>query len=144
MRVLGIDYGEKRMGIAISDATGTIASGVAVIGRSGSISADLKELKQIIKKYGGVDEIVIGLPKTLKGEIGASAKLVLSFVDELKGEISVPITTWDERYSTVAVERVLKEANLSRARRKMVVDKSAAVYLLQGYLEFNAGRGSRS
>ena len=141
LRILGIDYGERRLGIAMSDQTATISSGVAVIGRTGNIQDDLKELKQIIKKCGGVDEIVVGLPKTLKGEIGGSALNALRFVEDLKQEIKVPIITWDERFSTAAVERVLIEADLSRAKRKKVIDKSAAVYMLQGYLDSKVKRG---
>lgn len=141
MRVLGIDYGEKRLGIAISDQMAIISSGVAVIGRTGDIKDDIKDLKLIIKKHGGVDEIVVGFPRTLKGEIGESARKVLDFIEALKKEIIIPIVTWDERFSTVAVERVLIDADLSRAKRKKVIDKSAATYLLQGYLDSKRKRG---
>jgi putative Holliday junction resolvase len=135
MRILCIDFGEKRLGIAVSDPLGIIAQGVAVIGRGESFDHDIRELKRLIKKYDGVDEIVVGLPRTLKGEIGLSAQKVLDFVAVLKNEFKLNITTWDERLTTAAAERALIEAGLSRARRRQVIDQSAAANILQSYLD---------
>lgn len=134
MRILGLDYGEKRIGVAVSDPLGFTAQGVVVITRSKDIGKDIAELKSIINKY-GVEEIVMGLPITMKGEVGSSAKAVLEFVDKVKIALNLPIITWDERFSTAAAERVLIEADLSRAKRKKVIDKEAAVFMLQGYLD---------
>ena len=134
MRILGIDLGEKRIGIAISDPMGITAQGVAVI-KSTEPSEDIEKIKEAMKMYGKIDEIIIGLPKTLKGKIGKQAEKVLKFKKLLESKINVPIKTWDERFTTVAVERVLIEAGLTRKKRKGVIDKEAAVYLLQGYLD---------
>src|SRR3989338_2282237 len=97
MRILGIDYGSRRIGVAISDPLGLIAQGVAVIGKGENFDQDIRELKKIIKKYDGVDEIVVGLPKTMSGELGEQAKIVLGFVEALKKEFKIQISSWDER-----------------------------------------------
>lgn len=135
MRILGIDYGDKRIGVAISDPLELTASGVAVIGKGETFDHDIRELKRIIKKYDGVDEIVVGLPKTMAGQIGPQAEKVLAFVEVLKKEFKLNIVTWDERLTTVEAERTLIEAGLSRAKRKKVIDKSAAAGILQSYLD---------
>ena len=135
MRILGIDFGEKRIGIAVSDPLGLTAQAVAVIGKGESFEQDIKELKKIIKKYGGVDEIVVGLPKTMAGEIGKQAQKVLEFVEALKISFKINIRTWDERLTTVEAEKTLISAGLSREKRKKVIDKSAATYILQSYLD---------
>jgi len=135
MRIIGIDYGDKRMGIAISDPLGITAQGVAVIGKGETYEEDIKELKKIIKKYEGVDEILIGLPKTMAGEIGVQAEKVLKFQEALRSAFKIPINTWDERLTTVQAERTLMEAGLSGKKRRKVIDKSAAAYILQSYLD---------
>ncbi len=135
MRMLGIDFGEKRIGVAISDPLGFTAQAVAVIGKGESFDMDINELKKIIKKYEGVNEIVVGLPKTMAGEIGVQARKVLEFVEALKNNFKININTWDERLTTVEAEKTLISAGLSREKRKKVIDKSAATYILQSYLE---------
>jgi putative Holliday junction resolvase len=135
MRILGIDYGDKRIGVAISDPLGLTAQAVAVIGKGEDFKQDINELKKIIKKYEGVDEIIVGLPKTMAGEIGKQAQKVLEFVGALKGSFKININTWDERLTTVEAEKTLISAGLSREKRKKVIDKSAATYILQSYLD---------
>lgn len=135
MRSLGIDYGSKRIGIAISDPLGMIAQGIAVIGKGETFETDIREIKKIIKKYDGIDEIIVGLPKTLKGEIGPSAEKVLTFIEALKKEFKLNIVAWDERLSTAMTERVMIEAGLSREKRRKVIDQSAAAVILQSYLD---------
>ena len=135
MRILGIDYGSKRIGVAVSDPLEITAQGVAVIGKGETFDHDIRELKRLIKQYDGVDEIVVGLPKTMAGEIGASAKAALAFVDALKKEFKLNIATWDERLTTAAAEKTLISAGLSREKRKKVIDKSAAANILQSYLD---------
>jgi putative Holliday junction resolvase len=135
MRVLGIDYGDKRIGISISDPLGFTAQGVAVIGKGETFDHDIREIKRIIKKYDGVDEIIVGLPKTMAGGIGIQAEKVLDFVGALKKEFKINIGTWDERLTTAEAERFLIEAGLSREKRKKVIDKSAASVILQSYLD---------
>jgi putative Holliday junction resolvase len=135
MRILGIDFGEKRMGVAVSDPLGMTAQAVAVIGKGKDFESDIRELKKIIKKYEGVDEIIVGLPKTMKGEVGEQAGKVLEFVAALKNNFKINVGTWDERLTTVEAEKTLIAAGLSRQKRKKVIDKSAATYILQSYLD---------
>lgn len=135
MRVLGIDYGDKRIGIAISDPLGLTAQGVTVMEKRKSFNEDIEELNNIIEKYGGVDEIVVGLPKTLMGKIGKQAEKVLEFVEALKKNMECEITTWDERFTSIEAEKAMISAGLSREKRKKVIDKSAATYILQSYLD---------
>jgi len=135
MRILGIDYGDKRIGVAVSDPLGLIAQGVAVIGKGETFEHDIRELKKIIKQFDGIDGIVVGLPKTMAGNIGPQADKVISFVEALKNEFKLNIITWDERLTTAQAERVLIEAGLSREKRKKVIDKSAAANILQCYLD---------
>jgi putative Holliday junction resolvase len=135
MRILGLDFGAKRIGVAISDALGITAQGVAVIGRGKSFEEDITEINKIIKKYDGVDEIVVGLPKMLSGELGKQADLVMEFVEALKKGFKINISTWDERLTTVEAERALISAGLSREKRRKVIDKSAAMNILRTYLD---------
>jgi putative Holliday junction resolvase len=135
MRLLGIDWGSKRIGIAISDPLGITAQGVAVIGRGENFEADIREIKKIIKKYDGIDEIVVGFPKTLKGEVGPAAEKVTSFIEALKKEFKLNIVAWDERLSTAMTERAMIEAGLKREKRKELIDQSAAAVILQSYLD---------
>ncbi len=128
MRVVGIDYGEKRIGVAISDPLGITSQGIGVVG-------NIVELKELLKTYDNIDEIVVGLPKTMRGEIGIQAEKVLEFIKELKNNFEVPIKTQDERLTTSQAEKVLISAGLSRQKRKKVIDKSAAVLILQNYLD---------
>ena len=135
MRILGIDYGDKRIGVAISDPLGIMAQGIAMIGKGETFEPDIREIKRLIKKYDGVEEIVVGLPKTMAGEIGVQAEKVMTFVNELKKEFKINIVTWDERLTTIEAERGLIEAGLSREKRKKVIDKTAAAAILQSYLD---------
>jgi len=135
VRVVGIDYGEARIGIAVSDMTGTIAGASKVLKRSGSEKRDIAKLAEIIREYNGVGEVVVGLPKTLRGEIGVQAEKVMRFVSMLEKNLDIPVRTWDERMTTSAAEKVLIDAGMSRGKRRAVIDKSAAAYMLQGYLD---------
>ncbi len=132
-RILGLDVGDKRIGVAVSDALGWTAQAVKVLNR-GTIEEDLAELREIIEYY-GVDELVIGLPKNMDGSLGDRAEQTTLYSEQLGAVLGLPITLWDERLSTVAATRTLLEADLSRRKRKQVVDKLAAVIILQGYLD---------
>ena len=132
-RILGLDIGDKTIGVAVSDELKLIANGITTILRK-EIKDDMVMLKEIIKEY-MIEEIVVGLPKNLNNSIGIQADKVLNFVDILKTETNLKVTTWDERLSTVAVTRTLIEGKMSRKKRKGVIDKLAAVYILQGYLD---------
>lgn len=133
MRIMGIDYGEKRFGIALSDPVGITAQGLPTIERT-SIQEDIKKIINIIQEK-EVQEIVLGLPKHLNNTLGDKAKEVLNFIDTLKKHINIPIKTFDERFSTVRANRAMLEGDLSRKKRKERVDMIAAQLILQGYLD---------
>jgi len=130
---MGIDYGEKRFGIALSDPLGITAQGLPTIERT-SIQEDIKKIINILQEK-EVEEIVLGLPKHLNNTLGDKAKEVLNFIDTLKKHINIPIKTFDERFSTVRANRAMLEGDLSRKKRKERVDMIAAQLILQGYLD---------
>ncbi len=134
MRILGLDVGSKTIGIAVSDEMGWTGQGIGAIRRTNS-RADLAELHHYLRHY-GVEKIVVGIPRNMNGSIGSAAKQVYAFIERLQEAFPIPVETWDERLSTVAAERVLLEADLSRSKRKKVIDKIAAAIILQGYLDF--------
>ena len=133
MRIMGLDIGSKRIGLALSDELGIIAQAFSTLNRT-TEEKDIDELLTIAKRN-NVEKIVVGLPKNMNGSIGKSAQKILAFVQKLKNVSNIQIEFWDERLSTVAINRTLIEANLSRCRRKEVTDKLAAAYILQGYLD---------
>ena len=135
MRALGLDVGSKTIGVAISDELGLAAHPVQVIARRGT-AADVATIAALITER-EVSAVVVGLPLELSGAVGRRATRVRILVAALREALSpqVPVHEWDERFSTAAVERVLIDADLSRRRRKEVVDKQAAAYILQGWLD---------
>ena len=126
MRILGLDMGSKTIGVALSDPLGWTAQGITTIRRTKK-EQDLEEVHKICKEY-NVETIVIGLPKNMNGTIGEAGEKALEFAE-------LPIEMWDERLTTVAAHRAMLEADLSRNKRKKIVDKIAATYILQGYLD---------
>jgi putative Holliday junction resolvase len=133
MRILGLDIGDRTIGVAISDPLGFTAQGVTTIRRKGN-EKDLEELKKICDEY-KVETIVSGLPKNMNGTLGPQSEKVTAFCKLIEENINLPIKMWDERLTTVAAHRVMLEADLSRSKRKKIVDKMAAMYILQGYLD---------
>jgi len=133
MRILAIDVGEKTLGLAISDPTQTIASPLETIRRE-SLKKDIEQLEKIIHDR-EVEEIIIGFPRNMNGSAGQQARKVVKFADHLREKITQEILYWDERLTTVAATKVLIEGHVRREKRKKVVDKLAAVLILQGYLE---------
>ena len=133
MRILGIDYGHKRLGLALSDEGETLASPLPVYQRRDT-TEDHAFLAQLVEER-EVSQIVVGLPRNMDGSLGGMAKQVLAFVETLKKKTHLPIDTFDERLSSIEAERVLIQADLSRKRRKPLRDSLAAVLILQGYLE---------
>ena len=134
-RLLGLDVGKKNIGIAISDPGLKIASPNSNLKRT-KLKKDIETLEQIVlaKNIGG---LICGLPIKLDGSEGKACQSIRQFVKDVNAELSIGISFWDERLSTVAVERVLiQEANLSRQRRAQIVDKVAAVYILQSALDY--------
>lgn len=129
MRILGLDVGTKRTGVAMSDALGIIAQSLETIE-----TENLARVMDIISEH-EVSELVVGLPLNMNGTKGPKADEVIAFVDKLKEKISIPVKMWDERLTTVAAEKELIRADVSRKNRKKVVDKLAAQLILQGYLD---------
>jgi putative Holliday junction resolvase len=140
MRIAGLDVGDRRIGVAISDEMGWTAQGVEVVTRTAP-SADLEALRSCLAPYAPTT-IVVGLPKNMNGSIGPQAEKVMGFARDVESALGMPVVLWDERLSTVGAERVLLEADLSRAKRRRVIDKAAAVFILQGYLDGLARSGS--
>lgn len=131
-RILGIDYGKKRIGAAVSDPLGLTAQPVEVIENT---SSSMSRIKELCERY-EAGSVVVGLPKNLKGEIAQSAEDVLSFVKKLQKSIGdIPVITYDERLSTASVMKTLSETNMSGRKKRQVVDKMAAAYILQGYMD---------
>ncbi|MBI2470855.1 MAG: Holliday junction resolvase RuvX [Planctomycetes bacterium] len=133
MRIIGIDYGEKRIGLAISDPLGITAQGLPTIERT-HIQEDLQKIFTIIREK-DVGEIIIGLPKHMNNTLGEKAQAVLAFADLIKKHVNIPVNTIDERLSTVMAHRAMLEGNLSRKKRKDRVDMIAAQLILQNYLD---------
>ncbi|MFC5471679.1 Holliday junction resolvase RuvX [Cohnella suwonensis] len=133
MRIMGLDYGERRIGVSMSDLFGWTAQGLEVIDRK--VVADfMARISELVREY-GVEEIVVGLPKNMNGTIGPSGENCIAFAESLKQTLDLPVRLWDERLTTVAAERALLEADVSRSKRKKVIDKMASAILLQGYLD---------
>lgn len=130
---MGLDLGDKTIGVAVSDEFGWTAQGVEVIHRK-NLNADIESLNNIITEY-SVEEIVVGLPKNMNGTIGPRAERTIELVEILKERIQLPFVLWDERLTTVSAKRTLIEADVSRKNRKKVIDKMAAMLILQGYLD---------
>lgn len=137
-RYLGLDLGTKTIGLALSDGGHRIASPYATIARK-KFGTDAAELRRIIAKE-GVAALVLGLPVNMDGSEGPRCQAARAFARNIAQLEPLPIALWDERLSTVAVERMMVEADLSRARRAELVDKLAASYILQAYLDWLAGQ----
>jgi putative Holliday junction resolvase len=131
--MMGLDMGSQTIGVALSDESGLIASGVTTIHRQNP-ERDLETIKDLVSQF-DIARIVVGLPINMNGTLGAEAKRVLEFAEDLQKALSIPVTTWDERLTTVQARRVLLDAGLSRKRRKRVIDKTAATLILQSYLD---------
>ncbi len=133
MRVMGLDIGEKRIGVALSDPLGIMAGALAVIERT----TDEAAMEQIIDlaRENEVERVVVGMPRSLDGSLGKQAQAVQSFVDLLKKSIGIPVVTWDERLSTVAADRTMLEMGMKRDKKKKHRDSLAAAFILQGYLD---------
>lgn len=137
MRTLGLDIGEKRIGVALSDSEGILATALTVIERK-SDDAALKRIIALAEEH-EIERIVVGLPISLDGRMGPQAQRVQSFADMLNERTELPVVTWDERFSTFDAERVLMEAGLKRDKRKKRLDSVAAAFILQGYIDREKG-----
>lgn len=132
-RSFGLDVGTKTVGVAVSDGLGLTAQPVTTLRRS-SLRADLTELRRLAEHH-AVEHVVVGLPLNMDGTEGPSAAEARKFGDAVARQLGLPVEYWDERLTTTAANRVLLEADLSRARRKAVVDRVAAALILQGWLD---------
>lgn len=137
MRILGLDYGDKTVGVAVSDPFGWTAQGVEIIKRNSEneYKQSLGRLSELIKEY-EVEKIVLGYPLNLDGSVSERCKKTESYKERLERRFqNIPVVLWDERLSTVAATGYLMEAGLNNQKRKGVIDKMAAVFILQGYLD---------
>lgn len=132
-RILGLDVGDKTIGVAVSDPLGLIAQGVTTIRRT-SIKNDMEELKNIVNQY-NVSKVVVGLPKNMNNTIGPQGQKVLNFVEKMEKVLNIEIVLEDERLTTVSAERMLIDGDVRREKRKKVIDKVAATYILQTFLD---------
>ena len=133
MRILSLDVGTKTIGIAVSDELGIAAHGVTTIRRT-EFKRDLETLRKIIDEYKPA-EILVGVPYKDDGTVGKRGEDILKFAEKIKSSFSISVEFWDESFSTVNAEKILLEADLGRRKRKKVIDKMAAVFILEGYLE---------
>ena len=141
-RIIGLDVGDKTIGVAICDPLRITAQGVTTIKRI-DIKNDFKELGDIINSY-GVTKIVVGLPKNMNNTVGPQGEKVLSFVEKLSNHFKLDIILEDERLTTMAAERILIDGDVRREKRKKVIDKIAATYILQSYLDRINREGEKS
>jgi putative Holliday junction resolvase len=140
VRLLGIDFGTVRIGVALSDELLFTAQGMETIRRSG-LKEDLEAIKKVIAEN-GVTEVVVGLPLNMNGTHSAKTKEVTSFIEDLAKAVEVPVRTQDERLTTLQAERALLEADMSRAKRKGLRDMIAAQLILQAYLDSRKREGT--
>ncbi len=133
MRALGLDVGERRIGAALSDPEGILATPLEAID-AGSHDQALERIVALAREH-GIDRVVVGLPISMDGTLGPQAQRVKSFADALAERVGLPVLTWDERLSTVAAGRVLADAGVKRGKRKKRIDSVAASLILQGYLD---------
>lgn len=137
MRIMGLDFGSKTVGVAISDPLLITAQGIEIIRRKdeNKLRQTLARIEELIVEY-EVTKIVLGLPKNMNDTIGDRAQLSLEFKDKLERRTGLPVVMWDERLTTVAADKVMMEAGIRREHRKEYVDKIAATFILQGYLDY--------
>jgi putative Holliday junction resolvase len=141
-RVLGLDVGTKTIGVAVSDPLGLTAQSLGTIRRRG-LQEDLKAIGNLVEKY-HVQRVVVGLPLHMDGRLGDQGEEVVAFGKKIEECLGVAVSFWDERLSTVAAERILLEGDLSRGKRKKVIDKVAACWILEGYLQREREREKRN
>lgn len=136
MRIMGLDFGAKTVGVAISDALLLTAQGIEIIRREeeNKLRRSLARIEELIVEY-EVEEIVLGLPKHMNNTEGVRVELTMEFKDKLERRTGLPVTLWDERLTTVAADKAMMEAGLRREERREHVDKIAACFILQGYLD---------
>ena len=145
MRIMGLDFGSKTVGVAVSDPLFITAQGVEIIRRKEEhkLRQTLARIEELIGEY-EVGEIVLGLPKNMNDTLGVRAELSLEFKEKLERRTGLPVTMWDERLTTVAADRTMMEAGIRREHRKDYVDQIAASLILQGYLDYRANQAKQA
>ncbi|HHY81087.1 MAG TPA: Holliday junction resolvase RuvX [Clostridiales bacterium] len=134
MRIISMDVGDRRIGMAVSDMLGWTAQGIATLERRG-LQHDLQQIKKIFDQY-RPEKIVVGLPRNMNGTLGPQGEKVKAFAEALNNHFGLEIVYWDERLTTVSAHKAMIEADLSRKKRKQRVDQMAAVLILQSYLDY--------
>lgn len=142
MRIMGLDFGARTVGVAICDPLGLTAQGIETITRKqeNKLRQTLARIEELIEEY-KVEKIVLGFPKHMNNDVGERAEKTLEFKEMLERRTGLLVELWDERLTTVSAERVLIETNVRRENRKQYIDKIAAVFILQGYLDSIGMRG---
>ena len=143
MRIMGLDYGSKTIGVAISDPLGLTAQGIEIIRREeeNKLIKSMRRIEALIAEY-QVEEIVLGFPKNMNNTIGERAEKSLQLKETLEKRCGLPVIMWDERLTTVEANRTLMESGVRRENRSKYVDMIAAVFILQGYLDAKANPGT--
>lgn len=134
MRIMGIDYGDSRIGIAVSDPFGWTAQGIDTISGKGGMNEVIDRIGTLIREY-SIEKIVVGFPKNMDGSIGPRGEKTLEFIKKLGKRTNIEVVKWDERLTTVAASRTMIETGLKASKKKGIVDRIAAVYILQGFLD---------
>ena len=139
MRIMGLDFGSKTVGVAVSDPLGLTAQGVEIIRRKSEnkLRQTLARIEELAAQY-QVETIVLGFPKHMNNTVGDRAEKSLAFAEMLKRRTGLPVVMWDERLTTVEADRTMMETGIRRENRKEYVDMLAAVFILQGYLDYLA------
>lgn len=139
-RAVALDIGTRRIGVALSDSAGTVATPYEVVTRSGDRSRDHRRIAELVEEA-GAEVVVVGLPLSLDGSTGPAAQAILDEVDELRAALPVGVLTWDERLSTVQAERSLRAMRVRKGRHRQVVDQVAATVILQSWLDAGQPEG---
>lgn len=141
MRIMGLDFGSKTVGVAISDPLLITAQGIEIVRRKeeNKLRQTLARIEELIVEY-EVEEIVLGMPKNMNGTEGVRVELTNEFKEKLERRTGLPVATWDERLTTVAADKAMIEAGIRREKRKDYVDMIAATFILQGYLDYKRGK----
>lgn len=139
MRIMGLDFGAKTVGVAISDPLLVTAQGIEIIRRKdrNKLRQTLARIEELILAY-QVEEIVLGFPKNMNDTLGERVELTNEFKEKLERRTGLPVHMWDERLTTVAADKAMMEAGIRRENRREYVDKIAAVFILQGYLDLRS------
>ena len=134
MRILGIDYGDSRVGVAVCDPMGWTAQGIESLDAKKGINNLLEKIENVIKSY-NVEKIVVGFPLNMNGTIGPRGEKTNEFIKIIEDKFRLPVIKWDERLTTVSAQRVMIETNVKKSKKRGIVDTISATYILQGYLD---------